>query len=304
MIARRVLPFALVLATLAAAASAAPGSVSGKAVVLGKTLDLRHAILVRVPDGFDETKLSSVILLSAKDVSADVRKCATRKCVIYEALQNGMLIEPKEMGFWVLVVHPDVPQDTQFSGPSMGDTGWKTTAQSATRLAGTLHYEDKDRKTSCDLAVDAPLVKEIAAAVEIAPGPKAKALPAGGGAPGAAWLLSCKEREAPTSVEAFEKDLARQGKLPTDDDLKQMSREKKKTVTRREAVQQAYDFLVIAAKLAPSECRVVGGRADDAVALLDVEAKVAGGRSKAQVVMVRKDGKWQVGKEKTWEDIR
>jgi hypothetical protein len=153
--------------TAQAAAAAAP--VSGKAVVQGKTLTLRHAWLVRAPDKFDKTKLSSYIVLSADDVSADIRKCPDRKCVLYEALKNGMVVEPREGGFWAFVAHPDLPVDTQFSGPSAGDQGWKLTARTADRLAGTLKYEDQDRKTSCDLTMDAPFLKEFPAQPAAAP---------------------------------------------------------------------------------------------------------------------------------------
>lgn len=154
----------LVLANagLAAPSPAAPGTFSGKAVVAGKTLSFKHVWLVRAPNKFDKTKMSSFAVLSAEDISAAIRKCADRTCVTYEALKNGMLIEPSEPGFWVYVAHPELPVDTQFSGPNGGDTGWKpAAAKTADRLAGTLRYEDKDRKTSVDLTVDAPFLKEF-----------------------------------------------------------------------------------------------------------------------------------------------
>ena len=146
----------------ASAAPAAAGSVSGKAVVAGKTLSFKYVWLVRGPNKFDKTKTSSFAVLSADDISAAIRKCADRNCVAYEALKNGMIIEPSEPGFWAFVAHPELPVDTQFSGPNGGDTGWKGTANTPARLAGTLRYQDPDRKTSVDLTVDAPFLKEFA----------------------------------------------------------------------------------------------------------------------------------------------
>jgi hypothetical protein len=145
-----------------AAAPPTAGSVSGKAVVAGKTLSLQHVWLVRAPNKFDATKVSSFAVLSAEDISPAIRKCADRNCVTYEALKNGMLIEPSEPGFWVFVAHPELPAETQFSGPNGGDTGWKSApAKTPDRLAGTLRYEDKAGKTSVDVTVDAPLLKEF-----------------------------------------------------------------------------------------------------------------------------------------------
>jgi len=154
--------FVLLLASASAAnAAPAPGSVSGKAVVGGKTLVFKHVWLVRAPNKFDKTKMSSFAVLSADDISAAIRKCADRQCVTYEALKNGMIVEPSEAGFWAYVAHPELPVDTQFSGPNGGGTGWIGGAKSAERLAGTLRYEDKDNKTSCDLTFDAPFLKEF-----------------------------------------------------------------------------------------------------------------------------------------------
>lgn len=160
----RSIAFSVIGLASAYAFAAAPPSkavIQGKAVVLGKTVDLRHAWLVRAPNKFDKTKLSSVIVLSADDISAAIRKCPDRMCLTYEALKNGLLVEPSENGFWVFVANPNLPVDTQFSGPSAGDTGWKTSAKTADRFAGTLRYDDKDRKTSCDLTLDAPFLKEF-----------------------------------------------------------------------------------------------------------------------------------------------
>jgi len=151
----------LLASSIAAGAGSGPGSVSGKAVVGGKTLVFKHAWLVRAPNKFDKTKMSSFAVLSADDVSAAIRKCADRQCVTYEALKNGMIVEPSEAGFWAYVAHPELPVDTQFSGPNGGGTGWIGGAKSADRLAGTLRYEDKDNKTSCDLTFDAPFLKEL-----------------------------------------------------------------------------------------------------------------------------------------------
>jgi len=166
--ARRHLTPALVLMVVAGTAVSVlaenPAPVSGKAVVQGKPLTFHYAWLVRAPNKFDKTKLSSVIVLSADDISAAIRKCPDRQCVTYDALKNGMLVEPSEAGFWAFVAHPDLPVDTQFSGPSAGDQGWKTTAKTQDRLAGTLRYDDPDRKTSCDLTMDARLLKEFPAA--------------------------------------------------------------------------------------------------------------------------------------------
>jgi hypothetical protein len=156
------LAFAILLASAAAAGAASgPGSVSGKAVVEGKTLAFKHVWLVRAQNKFDKTKMSSFAVVSADDISAAIRKCADRRCVTYEALKNGMIVEPSEAGFWVYVAHPELPVDTQFSGPNGGGTGWIAGAKSADRLSGALRYEDKDRRTSVDLNIDAPFLKEF-----------------------------------------------------------------------------------------------------------------------------------------------
>ena len=151
----------ILLASSIAAAASGPGAVSGKAVVEGKTFAFKHIWLVRAPNKFDKTKMSSFAVVSADDISPAIRKCADRQCVTYEALKNGMIVEPSDAGFWVYVAHPELPVDTQFSGPNGGGTGWIGAAKSADRLSGVLRYEDKDRRTSVDLTIDAPFLKEF-----------------------------------------------------------------------------------------------------------------------------------------------
>jgi hypothetical protein len=127
----------------------------------------------------------------------------------------------------------------------------------------------------------------------------AKTLVAGGGAPGKAFLEE-KCKPVPTDVKSVEPALKEAGALPTEKDLKELSKSAGHDVTRAEFIQQMLDMSKAMAPLRDTDCKVLGGKAEGDVAVLQVQAKTMGSVSRTDVIMVRDGTQWKVKREGTW----
>lgn len=146
-------PLALAAAVIALAAAPA---VSGKAVIAGQPFELRYAWVVRGPDHFEPKKTNTYIVMTSEDISAELSKCATITCAIWDVMKAGVILQPeKDGGFWIRALHPKLAKEQQLSG-----RGWKSTVDDSAHIVGTLKWEPQGSPTvALDLSIDAPLLK-------------------------------------------------------------------------------------------------------------------------------------------------
>ena len=153
----RSLGLTLLAAVLVAAAFGdAPVPVRGKAVIAGKSFELRHAWIIRGPDHWVEGQLNTYIVMASDDISAELAKCSDVKCAIWDVLKNGMILQPEDGGaFWVRAVHPQLAKEQQLSA-----RGWAATVNQPDHIVGRLHWEPQGKNpVVLDLEIDATLLK-------------------------------------------------------------------------------------------------------------------------------------------------
>jgi hypothetical protein len=119
----------------------------------------KFAYLVGGPDAVDPGKKIRHLILSATDMSAKLAACQTMSCTDAD-LGSGMTVDldaGPRLNYWVVLNG----QKVQYSGTEP-PASLKLTADSATRLAGTLAF-DSAAAGGPQVAVefDAPLVKEM-----------------------------------------------------------------------------------------------------------------------------------------------
>ena len=153
---------AIVLAASLLASEAGP--VQGKVVISGRSFDLRYAWVVRGPDHFEPSRTRTYIVMSADDVSDEIRKCPDVTCAIFGVLKDGLILENDDAGFWIRAVNPAFAKEKQMSGPTHDDTGWTATVNQADRIAGHLRWVPQGVDPPIlDFTVDATLLKEYPA---------------------------------------------------------------------------------------------------------------------------------------------
>jgi len=156
---------ACLLAVFLAAASPGlaqqvPPPVQGRAVIAGQPFDLRHAWLIRGPDAFEPGKMNAFIVMAPDDISADLSKCPTVKCAIWDVLKNGVILQPEKDGsFWIRALHPRLAKEQQLSA-----RGWTASIDQDVRVAGRLRWEPQGKDPPIlDLTIDAALLKSYPA---------------------------------------------------------------------------------------------------------------------------------------------
>jgi hypothetical protein len=144
------------LADPAPLTAATPIPVRGKAVIAGKSFELRHAWIIRGPDHFEKGQMNTYIVMAKADISAELKKCPDVKCAIWDVLKNGLIMTPEAGGgFWVRAVHPKLAKEQQLSG-----RGWTARVDQQDRIAGRLHWEPQGKNpVLIDLEIDAALLK-------------------------------------------------------------------------------------------------------------------------------------------------
>ena len=149
---------ALVVWGVAAAGRAAPPQFEGTIVVKGKAYDVKYAWMVRGATRLSPEKLRTYVILSADDVSERIRGCETVTCAVWDAVTRGLVLEPDDDGFWVLVLDPE-RKPFQMSGPSVYGSGWTETSRTPDRIAGRLLWRPDGGDPVLDFKVDAALLK-------------------------------------------------------------------------------------------------------------------------------------------------
>ena len=139
-----------------ALAQQAPPPVQGKAVIAGQAFDLRHAWLIRGPDAFEPGKMNTFIVMAPDDISAELGKCPTVKCAIWDVVKNGVILQPEKDGsFWIRALHPKLAKEQQLAA-----RGWTATVDQPGRIAGKLHWEPQGQDPpTLDLTIDASLLR-------------------------------------------------------------------------------------------------------------------------------------------------
>jgi hypothetical protein len=165
---RRASPPALLLGCLLAAGFAGaqeqppegppPPPVRGRAVIAGQAFDLRYAWLIRGPDAFEPGRLDTYVVMAPDDISAELARCPTVKCAIWDVLKNGVILEPeKDGGFWIRALHPKLAKEQQLSA-----RGWAATIDRPERIAGSVRWEPQGQDPPIlDLTIDATLLKSF-----------------------------------------------------------------------------------------------------------------------------------------------
>jgi hypothetical protein len=285
------------------------GSAKGDLIVDGKTLALKHAVAVGLPDTFEETKEAFSILITPEPLAADSITAVKRPDDVRSAAKVGIVLKHGVNGYHLTIRHPVLGekelQQSQGGAPPLD-------ARGPDRVAGTIKSFGKGpeeiagHKVQFQVAFNAPVQRRFPVEQKLALAAGAKKLPPGGGEIGTAYLGE-KCKALPKNLKdrkAFEEWLKQEGRLPSDADLAEMSKRKGKKVTRDDAIAEAHGMLEMITAMTPADCKVVGGQSDGKLAVLQVEATVMGSRSRADVYMVNEGGKWSLKKQDAWKDVK
>jgi hypothetical protein len=155
-----VLLAAILFTTAFADPASPPLPVRGKAVIAGRSFELRHAWIIRGPDHWEKGRMNTYIVMAADDISAELQKCPDVKCAIWDVLKNGLIMTSEGGGgFWVRAVHPQLAKEQQLSA-----RGWTTTVDQPDHIVGRLHWEPQGKDpVILDLEIDAALLKSFPA---------------------------------------------------------------------------------------------------------------------------------------------
>jgi hypothetical protein len=140
----------------------AAGEAKGTLGHKGKAVTLTHAYLVTGPDAVDPKKRVRRLILSGKDLGAEIRACQTMNCTDGEATE-GLVVDidgGPRLNYWMAISG----QKVQHSG-TQWPAALKTSADEPRRLAGKLGFDDTPSSgPKVDVEFDATLVKEFKAA--------------------------------------------------------------------------------------------------------------------------------------------
>jgi hypothetical protein len=295
-------------AAFAQAAAPAAGTARGELIVDGRRLAVKHAIAVSLPDTFDETKEAFAVLLTPEPVAAATLAALTDPDDWRGQARTGLAVKFGNSGSMHMTIrHAALKGELQTSN----SLGPRLDVKGPDRVAGTLasfpegKVEDiSGHKVQFTIAFNAPVKHRFALEQPLVLAASARKLPAGGGDAGKAWVAA-KCPAIPANLKdpkVLEKWLGDQGMLPTQKDLDEMSKQKGKKVTLKDAIEEAAAMVDMISAMAPRDCKVLGGSSDGTLARLQVEATVFGSRSRADVFMAQSGGKWTVKKQEAWKD--
>jgi hypothetical protein len=308
--AMRMTALLLVLLTLSipAAIAATPGQASGDLVVNGKRLTLKYAVAITGPDTFEPTQEAVMLLLTPTPIPQSKIDAATSFADVRSIVDTGMAFRFRVgEGFHITFRHSVLGEkELQTSGPA---STLKDIVVGPESVSGTIAPWMGSEENIMDFIVKysiqftAPIARRFPIEKPVVFTAAAKKLTAGGGAPGKAFLDE-KCKPVPTDAKGVEAALKEAGALPTEKDLKEMSKSAGHEVTRAEFIQQMLDLSKAMAPLRDTDCKVLGGKAEGDVAVLQVQAKTLGSLSRTDVIMIREGTQWKVKREGTWSPVQ
>jgi hypothetical protein len=310
---RAALAFIIVALITPALPAQKDAPVKGFVKVNGKTTNLRHGLVVTGPDSFDEHEEVAYIFLTPKPIPpADVAK-AESVADLRKLMSSGVRVQldSDNPSAHLTILHPALGDDALSTGAGFG---YKPTSSGPERYTATLLSFGADRdedeelfnhKLRYDISYDLTVTRRFPVTPKPALSAKAKKVGPGGGEPGKAYLANCaKASNLPKTAKELEKRLEKEGQLPTDADLEEMSKERGKKITRQDAVEMLFELVKLGSELAPKNCKVLGGGYDENLAILQVEADMLGDRSRTEAILERVDGVWTVTKHGTWTSAK
>ena len=149
------------LTIFTASAYAAGGTAKGTIKIKDKTVDLKHAYLVKGPDAFDSSKTVSTVIITPNDISKEITECKSASCA--SGITEGMTVGKEDFGSTTRVVYWVVTNDgmMQYSGND-DVSALVLTTDTADRMAGKLTIDDSAADgPKIDVEFDAPLAKEF-----------------------------------------------------------------------------------------------------------------------------------------------
>lgn len=284
-------------------AAPAGGTARGTLTVNGHAVTLRHAYAALEPNSFDSSKNDVVVVLTDKPIPAAVLAAKTLGgpggAAAEAGIENYLRVEFWEadeqerqssraiLGAWIVghrtISHQALKGKSLQVSPDPAarlDGG----AIGSARVRGRLHTGGPrtfphDDEHAFDVTFDAAVAaRRPDPPPQPEPGPalderRAKPLPAGGGDPGAAYLAYNKALRS-ADIQA----LAR-----VDSTLEKASEKEK------QAIRELLPGLV---PMLPGAVKVLGGRSDGTVAVLDLQAVVMGQPTKGTAHMILSSGRW------------
>jgi len=304
-----VLLVVLTTVSIASAADLKSGQASGNLTIDGKPLALKYAIAATGPDTFDDTKEAIYLLLTPKPVPQSAIDAAATFDDLRRIVDDGIAYKFQNGDhFHVTARNKGVLKDRELqSSASLMDAPPVTVGAAA--VSGSItpwKGEDEeigDHKMNYNVAFNAPIARRFAIEKPVVIGAKAKKLPAGGGEPGKAYLAEkCAAPKIPKDAKEVEAMMAKEGLTPTDDDLKKMSKEAGKPVTRADVAKQFLEMATAMSALQQTDCKVMGGLQDGDAAIIQVQASQMKIRQATDVTMVKEASGWKVKKEGAWHN--
>ncbi|MGH7851270.1 MAG: hypothetical protein ACREOP_13315 [Thermodesulfobacteriota bacterium] len=144
---RNIAIFVFAVAAFAAAgmlAHAAEGTVKGSVAYEGMTVEFKHVYMITGPDVFDPKVTVRTLLFTDADIGDKVKACDSVFCATGLVL-NGMTVDfgsRPRFNYWVGVNN----QLLQIGGTAITADAFKSTADTADHLAGTLIIDDSEVK--------------------------------------------------------------------------------------------------------------------------------------------------------------
>ena len=162
---RNIAIFVFAVAASAAAgmlAHAAEGTVKGSVAYEGMTVDFKHVYMITGPDVFDPKATVRTLLFTDADIGDKVKACESVFCATGLVL-NGMTVDfgsRPRFNYWVGVNN----QLLQIGGTAITADAFKSTADTADHLAGTLIVDDSEVKgPKAEATFDVTLTKAFTA---------------------------------------------------------------------------------------------------------------------------------------------
>jgi hypothetical protein len=278
----------LTVLALGLASAPAMAAVKGQCTYKGKNLAYVDGVAAMAPDPFEETEKVPTMWFVTVPFAAgelagkkDLDDAVTQHS--FDKDSSSLQLRLDKTGKMVEGLQLYVPPGTSYSSSS-NEVG-KLTMKGAfsSKAAGSWSLDDDDIKCNFNFDFATGPGGKVAAATLPAPPPKAwgTALPAGGGAPGAAYMAMHKA--------ALAGDVNAMIRLATKERAAEMEKARKQP--------EFAGMIELIKAMEPAEVRVVSGQADATHAELQIAGKEGdGAKMKGTVKLLMEGGAWKIEK--------